>query len=230
MDHKVKKKPSFEDCIHVINEEVKKRKSKWRLNFISYMDYEDVSQIIKAHIFLKWDQYDHAKPLIPWLNRIIANQIKNLLRNNFVNYAKPCVKCSAAEDDEGCKIYQKQCASCPLFASWEKNKKSAYNLSVAQPIDFYSYELSDKYTQNINLERDAQKIHDKMEESLKPAEWKIYKLLYIEGKNEIDVAKIMGYKTTEKNRSPGYKHIQNIKKNIIIKVKKLLTNDEIDLT
>ena len=69
-----------------------------------------------------------------------------------------------------------------------------------------------------------------MEESLKPAEWKIYKLLYIEGKSEIDVAKIMGYKTTEKNRSPGYKHIQNIKKNIIIKVKKLLTNDEIDIT
>lgn len=229
MNHKDKKSPSFEDCIHIINEEVKKRKSKWRLDFVSYMDYEDVSQIIKHHIFLKWDQYDSSKPLIPWLNRVIANQIKNILRNNFVNYAKPCIKCAASEDEDGCKIYTKQCSRCPLYANWEKNKKNAYNLSVAQPIDFYFYELKDERSQNSNLERDVQKIHDKMKKSLKPSEWKIYELLYIEGKNEIEVARIMGYKTSEKNRSPGYKQIQNTKKNIIAKVKSLLDNDEIDI-
>ena len=41
------------------------------------MDYDDVSQIIRLHIYKKWDMYDPAKPLAPWLNRIITNQIKN---------------------------------------------------------------------------------------------------------------------------------------------------------
>ena len=32
-----------------------------------------------------------------------------------------------------------------------------------------------------------------------------------------EVAKLMGYRTTEKNRTPGYKQIKNIKKSIINK-------------
>ena len=44
-----------------------------------------------------------------------------------------------------------------------------------------------------------------------------------------ELAKIMGYRTTEKNRSPGYKQIKNIKKSIIKKVKKLLDKGDIDL-
>ena len=39
---------------------------------------------------------------------------------------------------------------------------------------------------------------------------------------EKDVANSMGYVTSEKNRSPGYKQIKNIKKSIIKKVKSVL--------
>jgi hypothetical protein len=39
----------------------------------------------------------------------------------------------------------------------------------------------------------------------------------------------MGYKTSEKNRSPGYKQLKNIKKTIIMKVKKLLKEDQVDI-
>ena len=68
-----------------------------------------------------------------------------------------------------------------------------------------------------------------MKEVLKPLEWKIYDLLYIKNLDENEVAKEMGYKTSEANRSPGYKQIKNIKKSIIKKVKKTLGNEEIDL-
>jgi hypothetical protein len=68
-----------------------------------------------------------------------------------------------------------------------------------------------------------------MEQVLKTLEWKVYNYLYIQGYSEEKTAKLMGYKTTEKNRSPGYKQIKNIKKSIITKVKKCLKNDEIDL-
>ena len=57
----------------------------------------------------------------------------------------------------------------------------------------------------------------------------VYRYLYIENLEEEDVAKKMGYKTNEKNRSPGYKQIKNIKKSIIKKVKKLLEKDDVDI-
>ena len=68
-----------------------------------------------------------------------------------------------------------------------------------------------------------------MEKVLKAIEWKAYKLLYIEGKDEEQTAKLMGYKTSEKNRTAGYKQIKNLKKSIIFKVKKYLYNGEIDI-
>ena len=68
-----------------------------------------------------------------------------------------------------------------------------------------------------------------MEEILKPHEWTIYKHLYIDNLSELEVAKKMGYKTTEKNRSPGYKQIKNVKKKIITMARKAIENDEIDI-
>jgi len=67
-----------------------------------------------------------------------------------------------------------------------------------------------------------------MQEILKPIEWKVYKHLYMEYKSEEEVAKLMGYRTSEKNRIPGYKQIKNIKKSIIEKVKKVLNKGEVD--
>ena len=84
-------KPSFEDSIDVINVEINKRKGKWNLTVLAWMDFQDVSQILRIHIFKKWDLYDPEKPLAPWINRIISNQIKNLIRNNYGNYARPCL-------------------------------------------------------------------------------------------------------------------------------------------
>ena len=68
-----------------------------------------------------------------------------------------------------------------------------------------------------------------MKTILKHNEWQVYKYLYIEFLEEDQVAKKMGYKTTEKNRQPGYKQIKNIKKSIISKVKDLLKNDNVDI-
>jgi hypothetical protein len=66
--------------------------------------------------------------------------------------------------------------------------------------------------------------HGKIQEKLTIVEWKVYTYLYIENKNETEAAKLMGYKTTEKNRSPGYKQIKKIK-NKIYKIAKQLVLD-----
>ena len=73
-----KKKPIFEDHIDLIDNEIRKRKGKWNLTAITWIDFDDVSQIIRIHIYKKWNLYDSSKPLIPWINRIISNQIKNI--------------------------------------------------------------------------------------------------------------------------------------------------------
>jgi len=53
--------------------------------------------------------------------------------------------------------------------------------------------------------------------------------LFIENKSEKEAAKKMGYKTTEKDRNAGGKHIRNIKKTILNKAKKLLKEGEMDI-
>ena len=224
-----KRKPKFEDYIEQINEEIKKRRSKWNLTALSWMDFDDVSQIIRIHIFKKWHLYDTKKPLNPWINRIISNQIKNLIRNNYGNYCRPCLKCAAAESGDLCYIYGKQSEACPLFANWARTKKIAYNAKLPVSIEDHNSEINLAEYTGVDVDALLLKLNVKMKEVLKPAEWKIYKALYIENLSEEEVATMMGYKTNEKNRVPGYKQIKNVKKSIIIKAKKMLAEGEIEI-
>ena len=221
-------RPKFEDCIKEIDNEIRKRRNKWTLTILAWMDFDDVSQILRIHIYKKWELYDPSKPLGPWLNRIISNQIKNLIRNNYGNFSRPCLKCAASEGEDLCRIYGKQDSSCPLYKHWEATKKSAYNAKLPLALENHSQEVYNKYGDSYDIEIAAEKLHKKMKSILKPIEWKVYQHLYIEHLSEDQTAKKMGYKTNEQNRSPGYKQIKNIKKSIIEKAKKILHEGDID--
>lgn len=230
MSKSTKKIQSFESNIDFINEEIAKRRSKWNLTALSWMDFDDVSQILRARIFNKWHLYNPQKPLGPWLNRLISNQIKNLIRDNYTNYAKPCLKCAAAQSEFDCSIYGSQDGSCPLYAEWIRTKKSAYDIKLAPSIENYNKEfVESKEPHTFDYEINIKNFNAKIKKYLKPFEYKIYKLLFIEDKDEVEVAEIMGYKTSESCRQPGYKHIKNVKKAIILKAKKLLEQGEIDI-
>ncbi len=220
---------NFEDCIQVIDEEIRKRKSKWNLQSLAWMDFEDVSQIIKIHIFKKWKLYDPKQPLKPWLNRIISNQLKNLVRNNYGNFTRPCLKCAAAEELDGCTLFEKQCIRCPLYEYWSKNKKDAQNLKIPVSMDHHFVEAKNLSYNNNSFKSNTKKLHEAMLLRLKPIERTVYQLIYIENKSDEEVATIMNYKSSEEGRLPGYKHIKNIKKAIIEKVKKVLEKGEIDI-
>jgi len=217
------KKLIFEECIEIIDAELQKRKNRWNLTSLAWMDYDDVSQIIRIHIYKKWDLYDQSKPLAPWLNRIISNQIKNIIRNNYGNYTRPCLKCSASDGENGCEIYEDQCVSCPLFEHWFKNKKRAHDTKLPVSLENHPQEIHSKASDSFNLEAEVDNLHRNMKKELKPIEWRVYNLLYIQNKTENEVAKEMGYVTSEKNRQPGYKQIKNIKKAIIKKAKQLIS-------
>ena len=97
----MEKKATYEEKYELIDSLIAKRRSRWNLGSLSWFDFDDVEQIIRAHIYRKWDQWDQSRPLEPWVNRIVTNQIKNILRNNYSNFLKPCHGCPFNTENSG---------------------------------------------------------------------------------------------------------------------------------
>jgi hypothetical protein len=220
---------TFEDKFDVICKAINKKRNKWHLNAITWMDFEDVSQIIKLHIYKKWSMWDQSKPLEPWIGRIISNQLKNLIRNNYTNYVRPCLSCPHNLGEDQCSLTKNgfQNSSCVLFLKWEKTKKSGYDLKMPLTIENHKQEI-ESYLDNSPFSFVSIEILNiEMEKILTPKQYTAYIMLYLENKNEEDVAKYMGYKTTEKNRMIGYKQIKNLKKMFREKAMEILNNKDI---
>lgn len=209
---------SYEDKSDIVDYIIQKNFYKWFLTSISWMNYEDVSQEIRTHIFVKWYQWDQKRPLEPWLNRIVCNQIKNILRNNYIRFAKPCVTCehNQSYNESGPNLCGNtksglQCNECPLYAKWTKTKQSAYNIKVPVSLEvfFYSEDHSNFNSESLNFAE--KKLHSLMRDNLSSKHFFVYKMLFIDFIDEEEVAQILGYKTNEKGRKAGYKQIKNLK-------------------
>lgn len=224
-----KKGITFEDSIDVINDEIQKRRNKWTLTAIQWMDYADISQIIRIHIYKKWNMWDQSRPIRPWLHAIVTHQISNIVRNIYKNHARPCLTCAANEGGNLCSLFSIQCNNCPLYAHWEKTKKNAYDVKLPVSLEFHYNEISERPEHVLDVEKASYNLHSKMKIILKPIEYRVYKYLYIDGGNEEGVAKLLGFKTTEKGRQAGYRQLKNIKDSIIEKAKKIVYSGEIDL-
>ena len=93
---------SFEDKIQEIEIALERKRSKWDLDAVAYIDYDDIKQIIMTHIYKKWHLWDQSKSVEPWLNRVVSNQFKNLLRNHYGNFVRPCLRCEFNNGGDGC--------------------------------------------------------------------------------------------------------------------------------
>lgn len=223
-----RKKLNYEDCSDVIDHEIKKRKGKWHLTAVQWLDYDDISQILRVHIYKKFHLWDQSRSIEPWLNVIISNQISNLLRNNYGNYSRPCLQCSANEGADLCSIYGTQCNACPLFHKWSKTKKRAYDSKLPLPLENHLQEVHDKPNVNVNIQRGIENLDKYMKKTLKPIEYKVFKYLYIKGGSEENLAKVLKFKTTEKGRAAGYRQIKNLKDSIFVKVNQAIYQLKID--
>ena len=229
-------KTTYDENSEIIDNEIRKRRPRWRLTSLAWVDFDDVSQIIRAHIAKKWDQWDPSRPLIPWINKIISNQFKNILRNHYHNFVKPCVGCpfntSMSEEENACSFTKSksQDKTCPLYKKWSKTKKHAYGIKIPVPIEVLPRaEIESREDCSFAIDVYIAKINVELEKNMSERNFRIYRMLFIEKMSEEDVALKLGYKTSEKGRKAGYKQIKNIKKSIIEKVKKVLDKGEIDL-
>jgi hypothetical protein len=227
-----KKKIRFEDRIDIINEELAKRKGRWFLDSVPWIDYDDVAQIIRIHIYQKWKLWDQERELKPWVNRIITNQFKNILRNYYLNFAKPCVGCpfnGNSSEENSCSLTKSgvQDRECPLYRKWVKTKKFAHDVKIPVIIDALPFEDLYSAGDNFDLPTTLVRLNKELKEALTEKQYKIYDMLFIENKSEDEIAEFLGYKSNEKGRAAGYKQIKNIKKKLKEQVMKIIQNKDI---
>jgi DNA-directed RNA polymerase specialized sigma24 family protein len=190
-------------------------RAKWQLNALAWMDYDDVCQIIRTHIYNKWHLWDQKRAFGPWCSTLISNQIKNLIRNNYGSFAKPCLRCPYYGGGDDCNFTASgvQDGTCLDFSNWKKKKQKAYNIKLPLSLDL-SLDTGEKHVSGeVNYNEKIDKIHCLVMEKLSDKHRQIYYMLYVEHKSDAEVAGVFGYKEDSSNRkTPRYKQINNLKK------------------
>jgi len=227
----------FEEMYETIDAVIKKRKSKWRLKAITWFDFEDIEQIIKLHIYKKWHLWDQSRPIEPWVNTITTNQIRNIIRNNYTAFAKPCISCPfntgkgiEINFDNACGFTPSkvQCNECPLYAKWERIKKPAYDLKMTVSLENHqSSYLNSESANHYNYKKASDKLHELMRKNLSGKHYFIYKMFFIDNYPDEKVAEILRFTTNEKGRKAGYKQIKNLKKILYNKAKLLMEQNDL---
>jgi DNA-directed RNA polymerase specialized sigma24 family protein len=211
MDHD--RQQDYGKYIQAIDSLLERHRGKWQLKAIAWMDYDDVKQIIRVHIYKKWHKRNPSLPVEPWANTIIQNQIKNLLRNNYKNYARPCLNCPHNAGGEECLLTQSgmQDQSCALFNKWAQKKRAGFNLKLPVSLESHAHELEPNEKSYTDIEGLTERINSRMKERLSDRYYQAYLMMCVQAKTDEEVAEFMGYKSSEKNRKAGYKQIKNLK-------------------
>lgn len=220
---------SFEDKLKEIEAALERKRSKWDLDALAYIDYDDIKQTIMCHIYKKWHLWNQSKPIEPWLNRVVSNQFKNLLRNHYGNYARPCLRCQHNLGGDGCAKTKSgiQDNFCAEYKDWEKKKKAAYDIKLAVTMEHHIHEVHERKDDFLDLELATAKLSKEIEGELTPRQFVAFKMLFVQNKPEEEVAKYLGFKTTERKRSAGYKQIKNLKKIFQEKAKQIIKDKDI---
>jgi DNA-directed RNA polymerase specialized sigma24 family protein len=220
---------SFEDKLEQIDIALERKRSKWVLDAVTYVDYDDIKQIIMAHIYKKWHLWDQSKAVEPWLSRVVSNQFKNLLRNYYGNYVRPCLRCEFSNGGDGCSKTASsiQDSSCAEYKEWGQKKKAAYDIKLAVTMENHSHEMQSKQDGFLDLEEATSKLAKEMMPHLTPRHFRAFKMMFIQNCTEEEVAKFLGFKTNEKKRSAGYKQIKNLKKIFQEKAREIIREKDI---
>lgn len=221
------KRPPFEEQLDVIQNEIGKRRNKWTLVAIPF---EDVSQMVIIHIFKKYNLYDPKKSEFShWVNKVISNAIRNILRDNYLKYNRPCLGCAKNLGGDTCSYTpsSKQCEECPLFKKWKKNKEQHFNVKQSLSLENHAQEAESKVGDFTNISTAKDKIDEKIKKKLRPIEYKLYKFLYIDHLTEKEAGLKMEYKQTNKDRGPGYQQIAKMKTRILAAAKEVIEEEDL---
>lgn len=221
---------TYEDKSAELDEILAKYRPKWKLDALAWLDYSDVCQIIRMHVWKKWHLWDQTRPFKPWAAMVISHQMMNLVRNNYSNFARPCLKCPFFMGSDGCGFTKSgiQDQECEIFAKWKKKKEQAYNLKLALPIEDGGHLGESLMEDNIDFGKAEKKMHKHVMAQLSGRHLEIYKLLFIENMEDSEIAQIYGFKKdSSKRRTVRYKQLCNLKKRFYEMAKQVLKDEDI---
>ena len=221
-------KKIYEDHAEDIDAAIKRQRSRWRLDAVKWFDFDDVSQVIKSHVAVKWDMWDQERPNGPWLNRVITNKIWNLIRNHYGSYVKPCVYCEYARDNN-CLFTStgSQDASCSEYAKWSKKKKYGLELRTAASLEDCQIQIGNQVDNHFDYDYYFDRLNELMRVQLSEKNYIAYQMIFFEKSTEEDVALFMGYKISETNAKLGYRQVKNLKRKFHEIASKLLKKEDI---
>lgn len=223
-------KEAFEDKREDLDQLLLKYRPKWQLSALAWLDYDDVCQIIRLHVYNKWHLWDQSRPFKPWASMIISNQIKNLIRNNYTSFAKPCLRCQYNMGGTLCDWTKSgdQDRTCVDFEKWKKKKERAYNIKLPLTLDDGVATLNTSSIKDqVDYKLSSGRLHELVMDQLSERHKAIYAMLYIDHKDETEVAKKFGFKgDSTKRKTIRYKQISNLKKKFYrIAIKIMEDND-----
>jgi RNA polymerase sigma factor (sigma-70 family) len=223
-------KEAFEDKREDLDQLLLKYRPKWQLSALAWLDYDDVCQIIRLHVYNKWHLWDQSRPFKPWASMIISNQIKNLIRNNYTSFAKPCLRCQYNMGGTLCDWTKSgdQDRTCADFEKWKKKKERAYNIKLPLTLDDGVATLNTSSIKDqVDYKLSSGRLHELVMDQLSERHKAIYAMLYIDHKDETEVAKKFGFKgDSTKRKTIRYKQISNLKKKFYrIAIKIMEDND-----
>ena len=121
-----------------------------------------------------------------------------------------------------------QCNECDLYAKWEKTKKNAYDIKMPLSLEFHAYTKNTNPEDHFDISRATISLHIRIKAALNSSKhYLVYKMLFIDGISEEEVARILGYKSNEKGRKAGYKQIKNLKNQYKKLAKKIIQKEDI---
>jgi hypothetical protein len=219
---------TFEERYETIVSEIERRRYKWKF---TRLDFDDVSQKILLRVFNKYHLYNELKgEFTHWLNTLISSELKNILRDNLTKFSRPCIlKCHFNTGGDTCSYTKsgKQCDECPIFKSWRKRKESHFNIAQSLPLENHIQEVHNISSDFIDIESSKIIIDQDMKIKLKPSDYRVYKMLYIENLEPEEVGRILNYKKGKNSDIPGYQRINALKKLFIETTKKIIQEREL---
>lgn len=180
----------YEECLYW----VEKRR---RTIDLASIEWIDIRQLILIRLSQQYHMFDPAKgPFKKWANHVITNAIRNIWRDNYRVYARPCVGCVDNMGNENCRRTDSglQCAQCPAYREWEAKKKAQHDIKLAVSMENHTQEVSNHQSDFMDIGAKKKIIDEKMRGKLTRQEWKAYKMLMVQNKSEEEVGVALGFK------------------------------------
>ncbi len=234
-------KPTFEESYEEVKKIVNRRRGSW--TYLSIIEWQEVESLLIIRVWEKWHLYDPEKApkLEHWINTLVTNAIKNLKRDQVLRTSRPCigggasngVPCVFNMGGDSCRYTKSrtQCAECPTYARWQKEKEAQHNLRSKVALENHAQEVSNIQSDFTDINAIKEQIDELMLKELNRWEKKVYKLLFIKNMTPAEVSEklIEGSKTRKRPLGPteqtSYQHVLILQREFKEMMKSILVRE-----